>query len=1081
MATYSLAAMARKLFFVVALLITSVIFFGGKHVSALSDNFPEGHSVYNEWVMLSQYQCPGHCLDTPKADIRIFYKNSTMDAQGIGANTSLEVDVQVDCRYNGTPDGSASLSGGTTRNGWPYVTCTGLNTSSGASATQAFNVQRKNLNCSESGSTQAYPGWCYANLHLAVNNNSGNQPVLGAWISSGDGLGGVRITAQEEDNPGQNYANSDCYTGAGGSCSPSGGPPRSDHLFTLWNNYASNGPDTHHNWDLTFAPDCTVKSNKTVYLRWYDADDGGSGNNGTQSGQISFDLHDDTANSYIFNNRGGLGGNDSYRDLGFTIKPGHQYTWAWNNVSATNGIQLWIPYSEMSAHINCPPPPGSPPPGQNPVAGTVSCSASVDNSNPFLGQTVTITVTVTNESNATDWWIGTNNTNFGYSNNPSAANYPPSPPDITKPPYVANNYLHHYPHTNPAYPDVVNDGSWHTKEHSVVFLETGVANALNAPQNTSRLGKGQTSFAHTYTATNTNPGVTTSTYHFGVRNDETGAYFPTSNGNSVCDVSVNWSAVSLSQYGCTDTSVYDPGGVQYYFVFTDAAGNLVHNTGLDPGGVFSTSRDFNTFVDFPYLYPHGFYYIHIYQWGSNTELDSPVAVAGCMAAQCETNLTADLEPGQSGNVTYGVYLANYTGRTYNAGEYGVLAQANPGLVGSGSTPIVFAANPNLVAYDVTFNVQALYGGSITAHVLFGGVPIDGQIPYTPCSPPYNPQTRATMRVTHGDISTGGGFQYNNSCATNFSNSKPRYVSPFTTTNDTAAGGLRTFSIPQNFQGSGSDFAAYALGYITGTAPGNDGFFTAASKTGIKTYNDLMFANTPAPPGNNLGGLLGGDSMAAHCAVDYFMGTRINDLGTPQNSGQITLNGKATGQYLYKDNGGGLPCLRIKGQVDPGARITIYTDDDVCINDNISYSNWSIDTTNLTNTAPYLTVITRGSIYVQSNVVNIAGLFIAQSDDDGAGNVTGGVFASCANGAAVANSAYLKGNCHSQLTVNGSVIAQRVYPLRATGGTLFNNTGTAETFDYAPSMIIGQPNLKPLCEGAAVDLCKETESNLPPVF
>jgi hypothetical protein len=456
-------------------------------------------------------------------------------------------------------------------------------------------------------------------------------------------------------------------------------------------------------------------------------------------------------------------------------------------------------------------------------------------------------------------------------------------------------------------------------------------------------------------------------------------------------------------------------------------------------------------------------------------------VAGCMAAQCETNLTADLEPGQSGNVTYGVYLANYTGRTYNAGEYGVLAQANPGLVGSGSTPIVFAANPNLVAYDVTFNVQALYGGSITAHVLFGGVPIDGQIPYTPCSPPYNPQTRATMRVTHGDISTGGGFQYNNSCATNFSNSKPRYVSPFTTTNDTAAGGLRTFSIPQNFQGSGSDFAAYALGYITGTAPGNDGFFTAASKTGIKTYNDLMFANTPAPPGNNLGGLLGGDSMAAHCAVDYFMGTRINDLGTPQNSGQITLNGKATGQYLYKDNGGGLPCLRIKGQVDPGARITIYTDDDVCINDNISYSNWSIDTTNLTNTAPYLTVITRGSIYVQSNVVNIAGLFIAQSDDDGAGNVTGGVFASCANGAAVANSAYLKGNCHSQLTVNGSVIAQRVYPLRATGGTLFNNTGTAETFDYAPSMIIGQPNLKPLCEGAAVDLCKETESNLPPVF
>jgi plastocyanin len=599
--------------------------------------------------------------------------------------------------------------------------------------------------------------------------------------------------------------------------------------------------------------------------------------------------------------------------------------------------------------------------------------------------------------------------------------------------------------------------------------------------NPGRLNPGQTQ-TFTDTFTRGSPGGVSYVYHV----MDGAATLAT------CSTFVTWrSQVRITDSSCGLLQISNPGSITFRLRFVDTTTNTEAAVSPVYPQPFSippqTSYSYNLFVSFPFMVPHHTYLIEAWNNTLTATYDSSYVNGNrpCMSASCVGTINANTEPGQPFTASYGIRIFNATGRTFDPGAYDAYAVATPGLylTGANTSTGPLTANAN-TDYTGPWALRADFGGTLTVYLRYGGSDIGGGVfngAAYPCQQNYNPQTRATMRVTHGDISTGGGFQYNNSCATNFSNSKPRYVSPFTTTNDTAAGGLRTFSIPQNFQGSGSDFAAYALGYITGTAPGNDGFFTAASKTGIKTYNDLMFANTPAPPGNNLGGLLGGDSMAAHCAVDYFMGTRINDLGTPQNSGQITLNGKATGQYLYKDNGGGLPCLRIKGQVDPGARITIYTDDDVCINDNISYSNWSIDTTNLTNTAPYLTVITRGSIYVQSNVVNIAGLFIAQSDDDGAGNVTGGVFASCANGAAVANSAYLKGNCHSQLTVNGSVIAQRVYPLRATGGTLFNNTGTAETFDYAPSMIIGQPNLKPLCEGAAVDLCKETESNLPPVF
>jgi hypothetical protein len=292
-----------------------------------------------------------------------------------------------------------------------------------------------------------------------------------------------------------------------------------------------------------------------------------------------------------------------------------------------------------------------------------------------------------------------------------------------------------------------------------------------------------------------------------------------------------------------------------------------------------------------------------------------------------------------------------------------------------------------------------------------------------------------------------------------------------------AGGIRTFANVKPKKGSGADFAAYALGYIQGTEGDSDGFYSANLSTDTPpNYASLMFANNL---GINLGGLLGGQLIKNHCTKDYFNDTRLGDLGAPQNSGQITLNGKATGQYLYKDNGGGLPCLRIKGTVDAGARVTIYTSDDVCINDDITYAPWDIDH------IPYLAVITTGNIYVQPNVNTITGLFISQPLDRGGGNVTGGAFTTCADGAGLASAGFISSNCQGQLTIKGSVIAQNVYPTRARDtDTLWryaNTSNSSEIFDFIPSMVVGQPNLAPTCGGAAVSDCQNNIKTLPPVF
>jgi len=1070
MTSFSSARSVKTILFASLLLTLSVFVFGTKHAAAISDNFPEGHSVYNEWILLSQYKCPGHCLDTPKAEVRIFYKISALDADSVAGGDFLQVTVQTLCRFVGTPNGNASLDGGTNRPGWPNLNCTGLNTSSGGSELSTFSIRRNNLNCGQSGATGKYPGWCFTDLHLTVADDA-NHPLLGVWINTADGLGNVKITAQEEGSPSTGYPNSSCYTGAGGSCSPSGGPPRSDNLFALWNNYANNGPETHHRWSLTFAPDCTITNNQRTFLRWYDADDGGSGNNGTQSGQISFDLHDDTAGNYIFNNRTDLGGNDSFKDISFTMRPNHTYTWTWNNVSATNGIQLWIPASEIGSRINCPQPGNPPAPPPTPAAGFAACNvvSPASGYSPFIGQTVNIVVQFENHSNDTDW------------------------------------------HTSPYTNGIRTNGETNDKQHSGVLLQTGEDEPLASRIEGGTLVPGDklVSINHpgqippydwkttrTFTVTNSNPGVRNATYDFGIRNDVTGNFFGSSNGNSLCSVSFVWQPISLVHNPCKETSVNNPGNLQFYLVFYDAAGGVVYNSG-SAVGPYSGSPTWNdTFGSFPNLYPHNTYTIVAYQWGSDAELDRD-DIPICMSASCQNSVggagvASKAEPGEPTSLTYGLTLKNYSNHSFPAGTYYAQVYANPGLFMTPpnpnpgiSSPVAFAPNGVPVNYEGPWAVTAQYTGSFTAHLLFGATNIDGLISDPSlCSPPYTPETRPTLKVTNGDISTGGAFKVFSTCpgktdtpANKFTNGKARYVAPGSPGSTDNSGGLRTFANPVVKKGSGADFAAYALGFIHGSSGGAYGFYSAGKSTDPLNYAGLMFANNTGNGATSLGGLLGGEFTDAHCATDYFNNTRTKVL-SPQNRGQVELSGLGTDQYFFTAPGG-LPCLRIRGSLPAGARATIYTTDDVCINGPTAYDAWQFDTANQANNAPYLTVITLGSIYVDSGVHNMTGLYIAQPKDDG----SAGAFYTCANDNNAPSPAFVSANCQGQLHINGAVIAQHVFPVRAYD-TLYQYSGSnssSEVFNYIPSMVIGQPNLAPSSGGAAVPNSLDSLNNLPPVF
>jgi hypothetical protein len=281
---------------------------------------------------------------------------------------------------------------------------------------------------------------------------------------------------------------------------------------------------------------------------------------------------------------------------------------------------------------------------------------------------------------------------------------------------------------------------------------------------------------------------------------------------------------------------------------------------------------------------------------------------------------------------------------------------------------------------------------------------------------HKPYTRAYG----GDVTTGVNFE-----------SSPGTC---TTYEDSAIIGWNRGS-SNAWAGAGVQHAAMATGRIFD--------FASSLGGGAGPPTALSFANTSTNPG---AGNFGGEFDWASCFPDFYSDRPATTTPIPA---QVNL--------MNNDTYGGSGNITLGGgNLGPGERITVYVEGNVLITDSITYvGNWTVDN------MPLFRLIVRGNIYIDRDVSQLDGLYVAQPD---AGATQGAIY-TCTNNAFSQpnlNGTFLT-DCNNKLTVNGSFLARHVRLLRTAGTVGQSNAGEtngsaniAEVFNYNPSMWAWQP-------------------------
>jgi hypothetical protein len=134
------------------------------------------------------------------------------------------------------------------------------------------------------------------------------------------------------------------------------------HPVAFWS-----GNDTSNfiTYVQNFKTPCNIPNGNSVpvTLRWFDADWGAppQGLN-----VFTMFLVNDTTGVHV-TPPGGLrsdsypfGGDNAYGTYNVSIIAGHRYRWIWSGIQKNNGLQVFMPFSEILYGINCPPPPTPP-------------------------------------------------------------------------------------------------------------------------------------------------------------------------------------------------------------------------------------------------------------------------------------------------------------------------------------------------------------------------------------------------------------------------------------------------------------------------------------------------------------------------------------------------------------------------------------------------------------------------------------------------------------------------------------------------------------------------------------------------
>ncbi len=841
--------------------------------------------------------------------------------------------------------------------------------------------------------------------------------------------------------------------GAGGSQTPAQ-PSSSTYAFHNAtqgridgaNNGAYNGPKA--DYSFTFKPDCTWFDLGTppIFLKWYGANAYGQTNQRPGIGWKLTGTNGFSSKSEF--NAGRLGDNGYKASFPIQLDKNNQsttYTWTWYNVDRTNGLRIWMPFSEGATQQSCP----TQPTGKI-VSGYCTWFSLRATIPPQSSSDIKFKLDRVNRNGiGTSPVIGTTSRNNDYANH----TYYPSTFGGTQP-SLPNLYANYYAGNRITFILSVWTGSAWQEVDRQAFTNSNcnsnnsactpgypvAAKSLLPYGGTTTISteftnNGQVDWPPNYTMrvrNNNNPWTGTMPLGQPVQAEQDGPLktFPVGARRPLVPLTVTFTFQMYDNRGnpfgatCLVDITWLPIGSQRFDANDDADTQLLRNGVVDnenPNQVTWYARVINNGPATPVSIP---------TWALFYKTNGPI---------------------------YDAYRGN---RSYPAGPW---VSVLPNLI---SSPMSIPPGTAKAGdqYCTVIKIDYTTGYVTPGGVVYGdpaSAKTKGPICKTVVNEPY-------VHFFNSDVSAGGGFG-SSGC------NNPGAIKTY----------LNTTGSPGNRPaGSGAQLGALSIG-------GVEGFSSALLRNSFPVGStDLTFANTGnilgGPPNPQTGGLLGG----THCATDYF---------APAKSMSFPL--------VFSDDPS-VPGIRYftgpvkitAGTLGPGIKTTIYVKGDVEITGNISYGSVDVSPYNFGTIAqiPSLYIIAYGGkINIDSSVTQLDGVYISQPDTTGGG----GTIDTC--DAAIPDTSLIT-SCKQQLIVNGAFVAKQVYLRRAFGSLRDSQAGeryingsprtcstdlgatptsngdcAAEIFNFSPEVYLAQP-LLPIDDGPTTGTYKYITS-LGPVL
>jgi hypothetical protein len=242
---------------------------------------------------------------------------------------------------------------------------------------------------------------------------------------------------------------------------------------------------------------------------------------------------------------------------------------------------------------------------------------------------------------------------------------------------------------------------------------------------------------------------------------------------------------------------------------------------------------------------------------------------------------------------------------------------------------------------------------------------------------------------------------------------------------------------------------------------------------------LSFANINT---NLASRLFGGSFGSALCANDYF--AQVPDSVTPSSVSSVDIGTLDTGVHYYDND------VTLSGLIPNGRRVVVYVDGNVSLigsGGRIGYQNPTTWPT--VQDIPSFYLVARGNVYVDNDITEMDGSYIAQPDPANIAN-TGEIYSCSLVGTRLDVSTdfnALSIGCRNQLRVYGSFIAKQVHLLRTAGSIRFSipeespnppaPAAAGEVFIYSPTVWFTEGGKLPANKKIQID----SYTSLPPAL